>query len=89
MLDWSKGFAFDDPEHRVGYTLRRGVAAPAEFQFIETPSAKAQQVLMMEDFAHLVRNVDDEGLREASIGASEHTQALLDVVWGKASQESS
>lgn len=83
VLDWAKGFAFDNPDHRVGYTLRTGMATPAQFRFIETSSGKSQQVLMIEDFVELCQNPATGDLREASVVASERTQSLLDAIWNK------
>jgi len=45
---------------------------------IEVPAAKPGSALMFEDFAAMVSNPE---LLEASIGASERTQMLLDAVW--------
>jgi predicted dehydrogenase len=78
VLDWNKGFAFDNPEHKVGYTLRKGMATPKEFQFIETPSEKAQEVLMIENFADLVK---DQKLAMDMASKAEHTQMIVDAIW--------
>ncbi|MGK7926903.1 MAG: Gfo/Idh/MocA family protein [Spirulina sp.] len=83
VLDWCKGFAFDNPDHRVGYNVRQGMAAPKEFQFIATPSEKTQQALMIEDFVSLARDRQQTDRDEASIRSSERTQSLLDAVWEK------
>jgi predicted dehydrogenase len=78
VLDWQKGFAFDNPDHKVGYTLRKGMASPKEFQFIETPSEKAQEILMIEKFADLVKNPK---LSENMRLKSESTQMIVDAIW--------
>ncbi len=83
VLDWSKGFPFDNPDHRLGFTFRTGMASPEEFRFIETPSEKSAQALMIEAFVNMVRNPDRTDLREASISTSEATQGLLDAIWEK------
>ena len=83
VLDWAKGFAFDNPEHKVGYTLRKGMATPNEFQYIETPSEKAQTVLMIEKFADLVR---DEKLAEDVRLKAVGTQMILVAVWNSIEQ---
>ncbi len=86
VLDWAKGFAFDNPNHNVGYTVRKGMAAPNEFQFIPTPSDKTQQAVMIEDFVFLAQNRDRSDLYQTSIDRSERTQYLLDAIQEKATQ---
>ena len=81
VLDWAKGFAFDNPDHTVGYTVRTGMAPPSEFQFIAVPSAKTQQTLMIEAFVELTKSGIDSDRYQASIYSSEKTQSLLDAVW--------
>ena len=83
VLDWAKGFAFDNPSHQVGYTVRKGMASPEDFQFVATPSIKTQHAIMIEDFANLVKNHAQTHLYDASIAGSEKTQQLLDEIWKK------
>ena len=80
VLDWSKGFAFNDEDHIAGYTLRKGMATPKEFQFVETPSEKSQTTLMIENFAHMVKSSNNE-LNDASMAKTELTQSILDAIW--------
>jgi predicted dehydrogenase len=80
VLDWARGFAFDNPDHRVGYTLRTGMATPNDYRFIETPANRPQHVTMIDDFAALAESGMGPA-REASIRDSELTQRLLDAVW--------
>ncbi len=77
VLDWSKGFAFDDDSHQVGYTLRKQMATPKEFEFIKTPSSRAQTTLMVESFANLTNSME---LHEEQMIKSERTQYLLDAI---------
>ena len=86
VLDWAKGFAFDNPQHSVGYTVRTDMASPKDFQFIATPSTKTQQALMIEDFVALTQNLEQSDRLEASINKSERTQSLLDAIWEKVTQ---
>jgi len=79
VLDWSKGFPFNDPEYKVGYTLRKGVATPKEFEYVETPSEKAQAVLMIERFAKLIN--EDENAKEDARHKAENTQQIIDAMW--------
>jgi hypothetical protein len=80
VLDWSKGFVFDDPTHKVGYTLRQEMATPKEFSYQETPSETPQAVLMIDNLATMIHS-QDYTLVEKSIEASLNTQRLLDAIW--------
>lgn len=80
VLDWSKGFAFDDEKHVPGYTLRQGMAAPKEFKYFETPSDKAQTVHMIENFSTLILENDSTAI-EKVIQKAEDTQFILDLIW--------
>ncbi|MFL1896367.1 Gfo/Idh/MocA family protein [Aquimarina sp. 2-A2] len=80
VLDWAKGFAFNDESHKVGYTLRKGMATPKEFKFIETHSQKAQTTLMIENFTQLLDENNKEVIENTRI-KSEQTQQLLDAIW--------
>ncbi len=84
ILDWSKGFAFNDSEFKVGYTLRKGVATPKEFEYVETPSEKAQAVLMIERFAELIN--DEENAKEDARQKAEDTQRIVDAMWNSIEQ---
>lgn len=80
VLDWSKGFVFDDPAHKVGYTLRQGMATPKEFSYQETPSETPQAILMIDNLAATIHS-QDYTLVEKNIEASLNTQRLLDAIW--------
>lgn len=83
VLDWQKGFVFDNPNHKVGFTTKpNGAVTPADFNFIETPAEIPQHVSMIDDFAELAASRAEKAIT-ASIQASENTQRLLDVVWDK------
>ena len=86
VLDWAKGFAFDNPEHAVGYTVRSGMASPKDFQFVATPSQKTQQALMIENFVALTQNHEQGALYETNINKSERTQGLLDTIGEQVTQ---
>ena len=79
VLDWSGGFLIPDLTRPVGFTQRKGLATPAQFQRMETPSPKRQAVRMMEQFALLAREPKSAAV-EASIDRSERTQALVDTL---------
>ena len=83
VLDWAKGFAFDNRDLDIGYTVRKGMASPKEFRFISTSSDKTQQAVMIEDFVFLTQNRDRSDLYETNIDKSERTQYLLDAIWEK------
>jgi hypothetical protein len=81
VQDWKQGAGFDHPEHVVGFTQRVGLAPPVEFGFVPTPSQRTAHSLMIDALARLARHPDRQDLREASIRASERTQALVDTAW--------
>ena len=80
VLDWSNSFAFNNPDIKVGYLHRTGMATRKEFNFIETPSKKAQDTLMIEDFAELTFNYDVK-CNEMYITETLKTQQYLDELW--------
>ncbi|KRD12133.1 hypothetical protein ASE21_21490 [Flavobacterium sp. Root901] len=80
VLDWSKGFAFNDENHIAGYTLRKGMAPPKEFKYFETPSDKAQTVYMIENFSNIILKQDPTAVEKA-IQKAEDTQFILDLIW--------
>ncbi len=84
VLDWQQGFAFNDPEHKVGYTQRSEMQTPAQFEFIEAPSERAQEVQMVNAFTLLSQNPAGDQA-QASMLISEQTQYLLDMYWNKVS----
>jgi len=79
VLDWSKSFVFNDPEYKVGYTLKKGMAIPKEFEYVETPSEKGQTVLMIERFIKLIN--DEENAKEEARQKEEDTQWIVDSIW--------
>lgn len=81
VQDWKQGAGFDHPDHVVGFTHRSAMAPPAEFAFVPTPSQRTAHSLMIDAFAGLARHSDGEDSREASLRASERTQALIDAAW--------
>ena len=85
VLDWSNSFPFNDPEYKVGYTLKRGLATPKEFKYVETPSEKAQAVLMIERFIKLI--YDDENAIEDARNKAEDTQRIVDSIWNSLSTD--
>ena len=81
VLDWAKGFPFDNDNHKVGYILRKGMATPNEFEFIETPCEKSQTTLMIENFSNLIGFRENYQLVEDCMQKSERTQYLIDAIW--------
>jgi predicted dehydrogenase len=79
VLDWAGGFPIPSPEHVAGFTQRAGLATPSAFERVATPADRRQAVLMVEAFTELARAPGGRAA-EASIVASERTQALLDAV---------
>ena len=80
VLDWAGGFAFDAPDHAVGFTQRSGVMTPGDFEWVATPRPRRAASLMIRDFVALAE--DPAGAQtDTSIAVSEQTQGLLDAVW--------
>jgi len=79
VLDWSKGFAFDDENHIAGYTLRKGMATPKEFEYVGSPSDRAQTVHMIENFTELIFQGNGQTI-ESVIKKAEDTQFILDSI---------
>lgn len=84
VLDWQQGFAFSNPEHKVGFTQRSEMQTPAQFEYVEASSELAQEVHMINHFALLSQNPTGEQA-QASRLISEQTQYLLDMYWNKVS----
>jgi len=80
VLDWARGFMLAAQDHDVGFSQRCGVVNPAGFEWVSTPSAAAQSVLMMESFAALARKPAGAAAL-ASIALSLRTQTILDATW--------
>ncbi len=80
VLDWHNSFAFQHSDVPAGYVHRAGMAARSDFAFIETPSAKSGDVLMIENFASLVAS-GNEAERVAYAAAALRTQRYLDAIW--------
>ncbi|MTI21211.1 Gfo/Idh/MocA family oxidoreductase, partial [Fulvivirga sp. RKSG066] len=60
VLDWDKGFAFEEgPSYDIGYTKREGMATPNEFERNSVPYPKSQAVQMIENFATLVSDIQN------------------------------
>ncbi len=77
VLDWANSFAFSDAHSETGYVHRTGAATRADFDFVALPSDKAQQVLMIENFARLAA----DGYAASPAGATLATQRCLDALW--------
>jgi len=80
VLDWNASFPFRKSDIAIGYSHRTGMATRKEATFVPTPTATAQEVTMMEDFAELVVSGDNVK-RTAYAEASIKTQEYLDAIW--------
>jgi len=80
VLDWTNSFLFGNPEIETGYTYRTGVMTRAETQFVRTPSATPQQVLMCDAFAAKAAG-ETNAAPAARPEDTVATQRLLDAVW--------
>lgn len=80
VLDWADGWAFRKPENKAGYLHRTGMSARQEFSFVATPTATAQEVAMVENFATLT-DPENAAQRAAYAQATLKTQKYLDAIW--------
>jgi predicted dehydrogenase len=78
VLDWTDSFAFKNPDIETGYIHWTGMATRSDVQFVPSPVASAQ-VLMIEHFARLASSNASQRSEYAS--ASLKTQEYLDLVW--------
>jgi predicted dehydrogenase len=80
VLDWADSFAFKNPDIKVGYTHRTGMATRKDMTFVPTPGHVAQEVAMVDNFAGLAASGD--ATRRAAYAASTlRTQEYLDALW--------
>jgi predicted dehydrogenase len=80
VLDWGNSFAFKNPDIRVGYTYRTGMATRKDAEFVPTPASTPQEVAMIDKFAELA--VTGDAARQAEfIRATQKTQEYLDALW--------
>jgi predicted dehydrogenase len=78
VLDWTDSFAFKNPDIETGYLHWTGMATRKDVQFIPTPIASAQ-VVMIEHFARLASS--DANQRSEYASASLQTQEYVDLIW--------
>ena len=83
VLDWTDSFAFKNPDIKVGYTHRTGMATRKDVTFMPTPSKASGQVTMIETFAEVAAPGNDA--RRAEFASSSlKTQEYLDAIWAAA-----
>ncbi len=80
VLDWARGFAFDNPDHKVGYILRKEMMTPDQFEFFHVENQLPQAVHMIQDFVELTKDPTGEAA-DRSVNITVQTQKLLDQVW--------
>jgi hypothetical protein len=80
VLDWTSSFAFQNPDIKVGYFHRAGMATRKDATFIPTPASLPQEVTMIETFAELAVS-GSPARRAAFADASLKTQEYLDALW--------
>lgn len=80
VLDWNSGFAFNNPNHNIGYTIREGMAEPKEFEYVSVNSEKPQASYMIENFASLTKKPQSKEA-QYRIDLALKTQELLDLYW--------
>jgi hypothetical protein len=80
VLDWADSFAFKNPDIKIGYFHRTGMATRKDVTFVPTPANISQEVAMIEAFAELAvsGNADQRsGYGDRSL----KTQEYLDAIW--------
>ncbi len=80
VLDWTKSFLFQNPDIKTGFVHRTGTATRQDFAFIETPSAVAGDILMIDHFVDLVTS-GNRAAKAAYAQATLTTQQYVDAVW--------
>ncbi len=85
VLDWKDGFAFDNPEHKVGYTHRSEMQVPGQFNFIAAEAEEPQTQSMVRNFARYSLEPGSRMEREAT-QITRLTQMLLDRFWQEVSR---
>jgi predicted dehydrogenase len=85
VLDWADSFAFKNPDIKVGYSVRTGMATRKDATFVPTPSSAAQEVGMVDNFADLAAS-SDSAKRAAYAEASLKTQEYVDAIWAAVSR---
>jgi predicted dehydrogenase len=80
VLDWTNSFAFQNPDLKIGYSHRTGMATRGDVTFISTPASIPQQIAMVDALAELATSKDHA--RQASfVDATLKTQEYLDALW--------
>lgn len=80
VLDWVSSFAFKNPEIKMGYSYRAGMATRKDADFVPTPATTPQEVAMIDNFAELA-TTGNAARRSELIQASIKTQEYLDALW--------
>ncbi len=80
VLDWAHGFVFDNPEFKVGYTIREKMMTPNQFKYVSIQNKLPQTVHMIQDFVALTKNSMGKAVAQ-SINITLQTQNLLDHLW--------
>jgi predicted dehydrogenase len=84
VLDWTDSWAFRNPDIRIGYSHRTGMATRKDATFVSTPANPPQEVAMIENFVELA-NSGSAVKRAEYVTASLKTQEYLDAIWVAAS----
>lgn len=79
VLDNSGGFVFNNPAHKTGFAVRKGMQTRAQEVYVEAHSEKPQLVQLIENFAQMCGTGSD-ALREAAATRAIQTQRLVDAL---------
>lgn len=80
VLDWVSSFAFKNPDIKLGYSYRTGMATRKDAEFVPTPASTPQEVAMIDNYAELAAT-GNAARREEFVQASLETQEYLDAHW--------
>ena len=80
VLDWNSSFVFQEAEVKTGFTYRTQMASRKGFDFIETPTKKAADVIMIKRFSTLVKEQDVAALDKFADSGFK-TQQWLGAIW--------
>lgn len=80
VLDWVSSFAFKNPDIKLGYSYRTGMATRKDAEFVPTPASTPQEVAMIDNYAELAAT-GNAARREEFVQASLEKQEYLDAHW--------
>lgn len=86
VLDWHSGLDVSDGHYDLGYSLRKDIDEPDDWQKIALKSDRPQKVTMIENFVLLTQEPDGKAAA-SSIQRSLKTQKLVDALFHACNNE--